>query len=47
MIIGWNKVRANISSQGENFVSWIPKECHDKIKKMKGKQVRVTTDDEI
>jgi hypothetical protein len=38
---------AKISSQGENLIIWIPKEHHDSAKKMKGKQVKITIDDEI
>jgi hypothetical protein len=41
------KYVAKISSQGDNFVVWIPKEYHDQVKKMKGKQVKITIDDEI
>jgi antitoxin component of MazEF toxin-antitoxin module len=41
------KYVAKISSQGENFIVWIPKEYHDQVKKMKGKQVKITIDDEI
>lgn len=40
------KYVAKISSQGENYVLWIPKEFHKQVEKLKGKQVRVVIDDE-
>jgi hypothetical protein len=40
------KYVAKISSQGDNFVVWIPKEYHDQVRKMKGKQVFITITDE-
>lgn len=41
------KYVAKISSQGDNLIVWIPKEFHDTARKMKGKQVKITIDDEI
>lgn len=35
-----------ISSMGDKLIVVIPKEFHDQVKKLKGKQVRVVIDDE-
>jgi hypothetical protein len=40
------KYVAKISSQGANYVVWIPKDFKEQAKKMKGKQVLITITDD-
>jgi hypothetical protein len=40
------KYIAKVSTQGDAFITWIPKEFHEQARKMKGKQVLVTISDE-
>ena len=42
-VVGMTEIKyiAKISSQGKNFVVWIPLDYHEHAKKMKGKQVLI------
>jgi hypothetical protein len=40
------KYIAKVSTQGKNFIVWIPKEYHEQARKMKDKQVLITISDE-
>jgi antitoxin component of MazEF toxin-antitoxin module len=41
------KFVGKISKMGNNKVIWIPKEFHDQITDLEGKQVRIVIDDKI
>lgn len=41
------KFVGKISKMGNNKVIWIPKEYHDQITDLEGKQVRIVIDDKI
>ena len=41
------KFVGKISKMGNNKVIWIPKEFHDQITDLEGKQVRIIIDDNI
>lgn len=41
------KFVGKISKMGNNKVIWIPKEFHDQITDLEGKQVRIIIDDKI
>ncbi|HEX7142153.1 MAG TPA: hypothetical protein VF222_06720 [Nitrososphaeraceae archaeon] len=41
------KFVGRISMMGNNKVIWIPKEFHDQIIDLEGKQIRITIDDKI
>ena len=41
------KFVGRISSQGKNLIIWIPKEFHNDVKKLKGKQIKIIIDDDF
>lgn len=41
------KFVGKISSMGDNKIIWIPKEFHEKIGPLEGKQIRIVMDDEL
>ena len=41
------KFVGKISKMGNNKVIWIPKEFHDQITDLEGKQIRIIIDDDI
>lgn len=41
------KFVGKISSMGDAFVIWIPKEFHKDVKSLKGKQIKIILSDEI
>jgi antitoxin component of MazEF toxin-antitoxin module len=41
------KFVGKISKMGNNKVIWIPKEFHDQISDLEGKQIRIRIDDKI
>lgn len=41
------KFVGRISSQGKNLIIWIPKEFHNDVKRLKGKQIKIIIDDDF
>jgi hypothetical protein len=41
------KFVGRISAMGQNKIIWIPKEFHEAVAKLEGKQIRIVLDDEI